>query len=246
MSTEIVQVIFQGRFGNNLFQYAYGRALAEKLGAKLEVQPWIGPRVFEGINPSPLTTLPDKTYCDYDEIPVGEERVIRLRGFWQATKFVQLFGREKAREWFQIRDTLKPMYNLSNYIACHLRRGDLTQMPDSWCVVSTQSYQWAIEKYCGDMPADTKIIWLGDHEPTVEINMDIPEDLDFMRDFQVLMHAHTLFRGNSSFSWWAAALGNPRVFSPRVNGKTGFRNIEFEPGNHCPFTSDEKAPDIVL
>lgn len=50
-----VQLKFvEGRFGNQLFQYAFARALAEKYGAELQTSDWIGPQIFIGVEASPI------------------------------------------------------------------------------------------------------------------------------------------------------------------------------------------------
>jgi hypothetical protein len=36
---------------------------------------------------------------------------------------------------------------------------------------------------------------------------------------------------NSSFSWWAATLNFGNIFSPIVEARTGWNNVEFVPGN---------------
>jgi hypothetical protein len=47
------------------------------------------------------------------------------------------------------------------------------------------------------------------------------------------MKARILFRANSTFSWWAATLGNPMlVYSPVVEGLRGLQmDVKFVPGN---------------
>ena len=63
---------------------------------------------------------------------------------------------------------------------------------------------------------------------------------DWLEDFLRLYFARTIFRANSSFSWWAAFLSPAaRVFSPVVDkrhiyGVDGLEEIdvEFVEGNH--------------
>ena len=63
---------------------------------------------------------------------------------------------------------------------------------------------------------------------------------DWLEDFLKLYFARTIFRANSSFSWWAAFLSpTATVYSPVVNrrliyGVDGHEEVEYEfvPGNH--------------
>ena len=68
--------------------------------------------------------------------------------------------------------------------------------------------------------------------------------LDYLPDLALMMRAQVLMRANSTFSWWAAALGTARVFSPdtsKVNARDGLRGndrfpqfVPFVEGNHPP------------
>ena len=49
-----------------------------------------------------------------------------------------------------------------------------------------------------------------------------------------IYNADIVFRGNSTFSWWAGTLGYAtKLYSPVVGDNVGHNaNIEFVPGNH--------------
>jgi hypothetical protein len=63
---------------------------------------------------------------------------------------------------------------------------------------------------------------------------------DWLPDFIKLYFARTIFRANSSFSWWAAFLSpNAKVYSPVVNrqavyGRDSVEEVDYEfvEGNH--------------
>jgi hypothetical protein len=75
---------------------------------------------------------------------------------------------------------------------------------------------------------------------------------DWLEDFLRLYFARTIFRANSSFSWWAAFLSpQARVFSPvldvqHIYGVDGMEEIsvEFVEGNHPHWMFDNE--DIVI
>jgi hypothetical protein len=52
-----------------------------------------------------------------------------------------------------------------------------------------------------------------------------------LTDFFIMMNCKTLFRANSSFSWWAATLGTCKVYSPQVGTQTGWVDVPFVAGN---------------
>jgi hypothetical protein len=66
---------------------------------------------------------------------------------------------------------------------------------------------------------------------------DFAGELSFVPDFYRLAKARTLLRANSSFSFWAGAIGprigTNRVFSPVIDGLVGGKehSCRFIPGN---------------
>ncbi len=63
---------------------------------------------------------------------------------------------------------------------------------------------------------------------------------DWLDDFLKLYFARTIFRANSSFSWWAATLSptakvfSPVIDQPHIYGVDGMKEItvDFVEGNH--------------
>jgi len=69
--------------------------------------------------------------------------------------------------------------------------------------------------------------------------------------FYRLMTAPILFRANSTFSWWAATLGNGRVFAPVIKDLIGlnnqfFHHAEFIEGNWPQMTKAPVNTDLHL
>jgi hypothetical protein len=147
------------------------------------------------------------------------------------------------------------------YDIAHLRRDDISnpqynqQNVQGYSVVSQQSYFNAFKKYGYD---PQNIIWISDdhinkwhkdRKPTQFFGWRYPEGsvykdgfvFDWLEDFLKLYFARTIFRANSSFSWWASFLSpTAKVFSPVLDkqliyGRDGIEEeieVQFVEGNH--------------
>jgi len=158
------------------------------------------------------------------------------------------------------------------YDVIHLRRGDIASKSyhGAHSMISKKSYVNAVENAGFDI---SDFVWVSDdpnerthHEwidkcknghwayPTGE--RQIPDVFfDFLPEFLIVYFARTVFRGNSAFSWWAAFLGDSKVYSPVITSKpTGKRNdfhemdCEFVEGNHPHFMGSrgEGFHDIIF
>jgi hypothetical protein len=217
-----VSVSFVGGFGNQLFQYAFARAYAEAHHASLRTPGWIGQKIFALSDPPPLSNLPS---AGFDEIPNGRVNVV-LNGYFQFQAAIDYMSRSKLKTWFQLQNRWKCRFTSRLPIAAHLRRGDYIGLGGVFCLVSECSYTNA----CNKFGLGNDITWIQ------EGNRTPPQDLadagiPFLEDFMLLANAGILLRANSSFSWWAATLGNSRVFSPLVEDRTGTQNVDFVEGN---------------
>jgi len=103
----------------------------------------------------------------------------------------------------------------------HKRRGDYLSFPDVFGVVTDLSYEKAAIKYGFD--------------PSQALILDDSRDPAYwLNDFFIMMKCTNLFRSNSTFSWWAATLGNCAVYSPIVEDKKRIIEVDFAEGNEEP------------
>lgn len=223
----IINAALIGRFGNQLFQYAYARALSEKAGSELRTPPWVGQQIFEISDP-----------------PIEGGEV--LNGYCQNQESM-IYTRAQVRAWFRFRwdvaARLMPTVPSDDYLIAHRRVGDYAA--SGYVVVSKESYRRAAVKF--EYNPD-KLRFVSDETPG--ICESFPPPLDFLPDFYRLMCASVLFRSNSTFSWWAATLGHNEVFSPVIRGFEGGKeqDVPFVRGNSprladLPFITDLYLPE---
>jgi hypothetical protein len=235
-----------GRFGNQCMQYLFARAVAEMRGVELQVGPWIGEEVFdipinrptkEGIRP--MTEAEVRWWMEVDRMDV-----IEFRGYAQC-QTAMIYTRRQAREWLKIKSKWLPSLDAcirQRDVIAHRRVGDYAAL--GYPVVS----EWSYEHACWWNGLDVSRMKILTEE-TASKEIVFPEHLSFMRDFYKMMKAAVLLRGNSSFSWMAALLGEGAVFSPVIpadaaGGKE--HNVNFVPGNHPRFCHLEFVTDLYV
>jgi hypothetical protein len=145
------------------------------------------------------------------------------------------------------------------YDVAHLRRDDISNVEynknnvQGYSVISKESYFKAFKKFGYD---SDKIDWVSDDYTNKWHIKKIPSQLfgwsypvgsiykpeyifDWLDDFLKLYFARSIFRANSSFSWWAAFLSpTAKVFSPIIDKKHIYGidgmeeiNVDFVEGN---------------
>jgi hypothetical protein len=162
------------------------------------------------------------------------------------------------------------------YDVAHLRRDDIADAEynrthvQGYSLISKKSYVRAFEKFGY---AEDSMQWVSDDHtgkwhlgktPRGWGGWEYPTGsqyvpgmvFDWLHDFLKLYFARTIFRANSSFSWWAATLSpTAKVFSPVVSkrhiyGVDGMEEIDvdFVEGNHPHwlYGGQYAKPEIVL
>jgi len=202
-----------------MFQYAVARAYAEMHNSSLHTQPWVGQEIFQ-LSDRPYKKLP---LAEFDALPTGKSD-ITLHGYFIHSDAAKILSMQKLRQWFKLQPRWDHLKNQVE-IAAHLRYGDYIDLAGIYCLITKESYIKACQKYRFD---EKLITWVSEDTPN---RIKIDGKLGFLPDFITLMTAKILFRANSSFSWWAATLNFGNIFSPIVEARTGWNNVEFVPGN---------------
>ena len=206
-----------GRFGNKLFQYAYARAFAERYGHEVRTGNWEGCDLF-GL---PMHEVPPGLPTEDESTIARTNRDCMLHSYCQSQYCVSLYSRTQAREWFTFLPEVLDLYPVEPYeIVAHRRVGDY--VGSGYPVISYRAVHAAVEMYYPDRGDEVHVV---------------SDDFEhaWMPDFLTMMRAPILFRGNSSFSWWAAVLGHGIVYSPVIDGLVGGQEHDKVPyvrGNH--------------
>ena len=233
----IVQPKFSSPWlGNQLFIYAFARSYAEKYNLEFHCEDWMGNKIFK-LNDLPyVNNLPMRHDVELEKWD-GESN-ITIGGYAQRQPCL-LYSRADARRFFQFKPEIQALLDRVQLhdMCAHLRHGDYLGVP-GFVAIKPESYCKACADF-GFNPDDLHFVC--QESPNV-----IPEltemGLGQLPDFYILMKARILFRANSTFSWWAATLGNAeRIFSPNVQGIPGsdgvLRDAPFTEGNENNFTS---------
>jgi len=311
---KIVMVHWNGRFGNRVFSYAFGRHYAEKHDMDFYLpSEWEGTRLFADkgykiieddelrlcVNQTkqPFDTLTHRIkavneynertgdtlkYFSPDSPSQDGKRNVFFDSLCVNSKHIFAdYSKKKMLEWFAFSDEVKNLDvykqledKQGTYDIAHLRRDDISNASynkshqQGYSVVSKESYLKAFGKF-GYNP--NTIEWTTDDwtgkwgvgKPTLRGGWQypigskvIPDVLfDWLPDFLRLYFARTIFRGNSSFSWWAAFLSPcAKTYSPVLSqrklylGEDDELLFEFVEGNdpHWMNLKNSQCDEIVI
>ena len=216
----------KGDFGNQMFQIAATFAAAKRYGASFFLSGSQQPvyKVFdlEGlIEPRSGARRQLHEFGTYDPIIPGVG-LNNVRGYRQSYKYFHEY-RDQVRSLFTVRQQLVDAVRSRlprHYVAIHVRRGDYLKVP-LYAVCGTGYYRAAIEScataklpviVCTD---DRK--WVAESKELGGYGLSPPVEgvPSYITDFITLIFADYCVIANSTFSWWAAYLGNAKaVFLP--------------------------------
>lgn len=209
-----------------MFSYAFARGYAERHGLELHTDPWIGQKIFE-INDPPIPQsnfhlkLDENNFC-------GDDRDFLYRSYSQNQRCADYYSVSQIKSWFTFRPEIKTFLSVTRkyQVLAHQRKGDYSDN-SGFPIISEQSFHNAADElgiYLQEIVTEEHPMRLAGFDG----------DLKFLPDFYRLMTADVLFRGNSTFSWWAAALSEGKIYSPLIKGLKGgieHDDVKFVEGN---------------
>ena len=227
--------------GNLLFEYAYARAYCEQNGHTLCIPPWIGEQIFD----IPHADRTPASQCDkvVEDICQRQECLI--------------YTRKQVKDWLRIKpsvlDMLRPILENRRPVLLDVRRGN-DYIGAGLVSLGPACYMDAARERGYDL--DSQCEWEYDTKPTRLPNFTgdvtaagLGTTWVSLPAFYRMMTAQVHFRANSTFSWWAATLGNARVYAPVIRGvQGGVSNAyaEFVEGNWPAPSANAPNTDLHL
>ena len=201
-----ITVDFIGRTGNNMFQYAYARCLAEQINV-----PYLFHNVPTELKNFNLKESSEQRRESYKQPPLGHP-------YYQtyANLDILLNNQEKIKGWFPCsEDGINLLEKLGFPPIFHVRGGDYQD----------QSWQIDAKYYSRAATICSNPLVVTDDIPYSRRLLKGIKYIDIVstdKDFSTLYHSKKLVCSNSTYCWWAAFLGNhEHVYSPDGWQKTG-------------------------
>lgn len=210
-----------GRLGNQLFQYAYLRSQAKRLGTKFYCPPWLGDDIFVLDDASEKCATfqathvyrEDMNHHGFSQEAASIEDGTEVEGYFQTEKF---FDRRDVTTWFSFKEsTIQSVgekyaeLDLSNATALHVRLGDYTQLSLMFYTPTPTYFKHALEVI---KPTGPILVFSEDAEMAKEYLGEMPSSTRYMtgnkdyEDFYLMAKCRNVVCSPSSFSWWAAYL----------------------------------------
>lgn len=206
---------FESRIGNQLFQYAVTRSVAERNGYNFYADPtyWLGGdmiKVDHGKDDGKIQyTWEDTPNQEFNPEVFAVKDFTLLKGYFQSEKY---FKREDVKKWFQINypqsayDFMKH-YPVSDYCYINVRGTDQAQF--SHLILPEIYYTKAIATML-HFNDKLKFLVITDDEPLARSKFPnfpvFSNDRD--TDFCLLNAAKFVIGAQSTFFWWAAYLND--------------------------------------
>lgn len=261
----------KGRFGNQLFQYAFARIYAEKHGLELEVADWVGRDLFDLDDPKPshLPARQDEAHLQPDAFTLLEDSQLNpqltdkdLHGYFVPHTSRWAPYKTQFQAMFKPGQRIKPGLDAivarirehgKTLVAIHLRRGDFGY-GDFW-IAPNDWYIQALEKIWPTL--DQPVLYIATDDPAARqafarFNPIQPDrqgfdlaGLDYFVDHYIMSQADQLMISNSTFSFTAAMLNQnaPTMYRPEPATQS---MAPFSPWDAQVSTSAKETVEPVL
>lgn len=201
------------RLGNNLFTFAaaYAHALRNGYDFRCPNIPQLQKVIGNKFSPdcSDIKIIYKEPSPAYSKIP-GEIAGF-LYGYFQSAKYFADYS-DEVKSAFSV---LLPNHLEKNVAAIHVRLGDYVRLNSIWKVPSVEF----IDKALQNLSDNIKTIWIFSDEPnnalelvsqcktSAEFSLELKKGTE-IEDIRAMASAEEFIMSCSSFSWWAAYLGN--------------------------------------
>ena len=226
----MVEVKYRARLGNNLFQYCFGRIIAEGLGYKLKANPIPGfPNTEKQINGKDYSQgYPIQVIAhDYSHLYRGDyskilswknknlnlksiiddksKRKIVLNGYFQRYEYYKPYKNVIKNNWLLMDMNTKDRIESDDVVVC-IRRGDYVKagiaLPFSYYKEALTTIHHRRVFICTDSPHDPFIyLYKRKYNATVHF-------ADTLDKFKFISSFNTIIISHSTYYWWASFLSN--------------------------------------
>jgi hypothetical protein len=229
-------------FGNQLFQYAFLRTTANRLGTKFYFPPWNGDKSFFLKDQEERTAQPANLPCTYRE-PLGDcgfhPAALQVAdgtdvwGYFQSEQYY--LDKDRVRKWYTFSDEIAQIrakyahIDFANSVSLSLRIGDdYNQLRDRYPLYPLKFYRDALRL----APHRQRILVFSDRPERArsffrDLNQKRVHFIEGNRDVEdlfLLSQCHDNIITNSSFAWWGAWLNaseDKTVIMPKEWFRTG-------------------------
>jgi hypothetical protein len=232
-----------GRFGNQMFQYAATRGIAANRGFDWCIPP--GPKTYDEFNDEenqhklfmsfnlphvkevnlfPAPYVEEETFRFNENLFNNCEDNVNLYGYFQSPKYFNHIADEIREDFTFVDDILKPCKEMFSFgvdaISLHIRRTDHLIKPQYHPVLPLEYYEAALEKLPENLPVmifsdDPK--WCKAQSLFESDRFLISESDDNIIDMCLMTLCSHHIVANSTYSWWGAWLGNSKkVIAPKI------------------------------
>ena len=244
MATErsLIAVELQGRFGNQMFEYAFALAAAKRLGTDFVMcgSSWTGLEREElsdcfrlgdrGLPyladpPYPIVRIGHQDWDSPEDVLGDLTDSTRYSGFFQSARFFRGAEVEVRAAFEPLRehvDVFRARYRdllVGPYVCCHVRRTDYLTFAGG-VALPLSYYRDALKLVAA--PPGVPIVFIGDDLDDVRAAFGHLDDVRFEHnerivDLQLLANAQMVIASNSTFAWWGAWLGDSseRIVAPK-------------------------------
>ena len=216
----------QGRLGNQLFQYAFLRSAARRLGTRFQCPAWIGDRVFcldDAAERAEAAPAPARVYrqpdgnSGFDAGALRIEDATEISGYFQSARY---FDDEPAvRRWYRFREESVAAVaarfahvDFSESVGLHLRFGDKKGDPRFYL----PRRRYYLDALSERVPRRAHVLVFSDEprrarrylEPMASRAIFV-EGNEAHEDLHLMTRCRDFIGSASTLSWWGAWL-NPR------------------------------------
>lgn len=229
MSRVIVKYDEWSRMGNRMFSYAIGRIIAERKKYQFIAEAITSfsktynhtpsSDISSLHNPLSLRSIFGSHSIDFNIIDEHNGDIVIDSFAQQADHYID--HRDKIREWFEIENDIQVD---PDELVVHIRETDYKSinmfLGDTFYVDIIDNLSYNKVTIVTDNCRSPLIVKLANAgcrihstEPVTKFSID--NNATIMDDFKYMQKANSILLSQSSFSWWAAFLGNPsRVLFP--------------------------------